>query len=79
MMVPILSLKISSSDQMRALVELSNMTDDPSDSNPKFSEDSTLEESIWHILYFEIVQKTKGLFLVWPLGGLFLAFQMGLL
>ena len=34
---------------------------------------------MWHIVYFEIVQKTKGLFLVWPFGGLFLAFQLGLL
>ena len=40
--------------------------------------DSTLQESMWHILSFEIVRKTKGVFLVWPLGVLFLAFQLGL-
>ena len=28
---------------------------------------------------FDIVQKTKGLFLVWPFGGFFLAFQLGFL
>ena len=55
------------------------MTDDPSESNPTYSEDSTLKESMWHTPSFEIVQKTMGLFLVWHLGGFFLAFQMGLL
>ena len=40
--------------------------------------DSTLQESMWHILSFEIVRKTKGVFLVWPLGVLFLAFQLSL-
>ena len=34
---------------------------------------------MWHILSFEIVQKTKDLFLVWPLVGLFIAFQLILL
>ena len=34
---------------------------------------------MWHILYFEIIQKTKGLFLVWLLGGFFLAFRLDLL
>ena len=34
---------------------------------------------MWNILSFEIVQNTKGLFLVRPLGGFFLAFQLGLI
>ena len=34
---------------------------------------------MWDILYFEIVHKTKGVFLVWPLGGLYLAFQLSIL
>ena len=34
---------------------------------------------MWHILSFEIVQKKKGLFLVWPLGELFFAFQLSLI
>ena len=34
---------------------------------------------MWHTLFFETVHKIKGLFLVWTLGGLFLAFQMRLL
>ena len=54
------------------------MTDDPSESSPTFYEDSTLEESMWHILSFDIAHKTKGLFLVWPLGGLFLTLQLSL-
>ena len=54
------------------------MTDDPSQSNPTCSQDSTLEESMWHILSFEKIQK-KGSILVWPLGGFLLAFQPGLL
>ena len=55
------------------------MTVDPPESNTIYSEDFTLEESMWHILYFEIVHKIKGLFLVWTLGGFFLAFQLGLI
>ena len=55
------------------------MTVEPSESNKTCSDDSTLEESIFHILSFEIVQKKKGLFLVWTLGGFFLAFQLSLL
>ena len=55
------------------------MTDEPSESNITFSEDYNLEESMWNILSFEIVQKIKGLFLVWTLGGLFIAFQISLL
>ena len=55
------------------------MTYETSDPNPTCSEDSTLEESMWYILSFEIVKKTKGLFLVWPLGGLFITFQPSLL
>ena len=33
---------------------------------------------MWHILYFEILQKTKSLFLVLPLRGFFFVFQLGL-
>ena len=49
------------------------MTDDPSESNPTCSGYSTLEESIWDILYFDFFQKTKGMLLVWPLVGFFLS------
>ena len=59
--------------------ELSTMTDDPSESNTTCSEDTTLEESMWHILSFQIMQKKKGLFLVWPLRGIFLELQLGLI
>ena len=45
-----------------ALAELSTMTYYPSESNTTRSEYSNLEESIWHILSSEIVQKKKGLF-----------------
>ena len=55
------------------------MTVDPSDTNPTGSEDSTLEDIMWQIQYFEILQKTKGLFLVWTLGLFFLALQMSFL
>ena len=34
---------------------------------------------MWYILFFEIRQKTKDIFLVWPLGGFFIAFQLGLI
>ena len=49
------------------------MNDDPTESNTTSSEDSTVEESMWHILL------QKGIFLVRPLGGFFLDFQLGLL
>ena len=65
-----------SSETIFALAELLTITVDPSDSNTTFSEDYTPEESMWRILFFEIVQKTKGVFLVWHLGGFFLAFQL---
>ena len=55
------------------------MTVDPSESNITCSEDYTLEESMCHILSFDIFQKTKGLFLVWTLGGFILVFRLGLL
>ena len=64
---------MSSCRHMRAFAELSNMTDDPSDSKPTCYGGYIIEESIWNILSFEIMQKIKGLFLVWPLGALFLA------
>ena len=64
MMGSILSVKMSSYEKILSLVELSTITDDLSESNPFFSEDSTLDDIMWHILSFEIVQKTKGLFLV---------------
>ena len=38
------------------------MTIFTSESNPTCSEDSTLEESMWHIMYFVIVHKTKGIY-----------------
>ena len=44
-----------SSDKVCALVEFSSMTVDPSYSNPIFSKFSTLEESMYNILSFEIV------------------------
>ena len=75
----IFSVNISPSGQICALEELSTMAVEPSESNPTCSEYSTLEDSMWHILSFEIVQKTKALFLVWTLGGLYLAFQLILL
>ena len=62
MMGSILSVNMSYSEKMCACTELSNMTFDPSYSNPTFSEDSTLEYIIWNILFFEILQKKKGLF-----------------
>ena len=55
------------------------MTDDSSESKPNCSEDYTLEESMWHTLVFEIAHKKKGIFLVWPLGGFVLSFQLCLL
>ena len=77
-MVYILSVNMSSSEHMWSFAELSTITDYLSESNPNCSEDYTIEESMWHIIYFEIAHKTKGLFLVWTLGGFFLAFQLGL-
>ena len=64
MMGSILSVNTSSSEQMWELVELSTMTDDPSDSNPTCSENYHLEDSMWHILYYEIVQKKMICFCV---------------
>ena len=61
------------------IVIVINYDCEPSESNPTCSEDSTIEDIIWHILSFEIFQKTKGLFLVWHLGVLFISFQLGLL
>ena len=55
------------------------MTYDPYELNTTFSEYSTHEESTWHVLTFEMLHKIKGLFLVWPLGGFFIAFQLGLI
>ena len=60
------------------MVKLSTMTVDPWESNETCYDYSTLEESMWHFISFEILHNTKGLFLVWPLGGLFLEFQLGL-
>ena len=75
----ILSVNMSSSEKICALEELSTTTFEPSESNPTCSKDSTLEESMWNILLFEKFQNTKGIFLVWPLGGFFLAFKLSLL
>ena len=75
----ILSVNIYSSENMCSLVDLSTINDDPSESNSTYSEDPTLEDSMWYILSFEIVQKRKGIFLVRPLGVFFLALHIGLL
>ena len=77
MMCSNLSVNMSSSDQMCTFSELLTMNIDPSESNPTCYEDYILEYSMCHILSFEIVQRTKGLVFVWPLGGFFLAFQLG--
>ena len=79
MICSILSVNMSSSNQMRALAELSTMTDEPIDSDSNLSDNSTLKESIWHTLSFEIVQKIKGIFLVWPLRGFNIDFRLGLI
>ena len=71
----ILSVNMSSFEHMCAFVYFSTMNVDLSNLKPTLSEYSTLEESI----LFEKIQQTKGLFLVWPLGVLFLSFQMGLI
>ena len=78
MMVSILSVNVSSSEHMRTFAELLIINDDPSDSNPNCSEDSTLEESMWHTRSFENLNK-MGLFLVWYLGGFFIALHLILL
>ena len=79
MMGSIVSVNMSSYEQMCAFTELSNMNDDQSESNKMCYEYYTHEESLWNILYFKIVQQTKGLFFVCLLGGLFFDFQPGLL
>ena len=56
----ILSVNMSSSENMCALAELSNMNVYPSESNPICSEGSTLEDNIWHSLTFEIWTATFG-------------------
>ena len=66
-------------EKMYTLVELLTMTVDLSKSNTTCSYDSTLEDSMWHIPPFKISQRTKGLFFVWPLGGLFLDIPLVLL
>ena len=55
------------------------MTDDTPESNKACSEDYTLGESMLHIPSLEISHNTKGIFWVCPLGGFFLAYQLGLL
>ena len=79
MMGSILSVNVSSSKKVWAFAECSIMTDDPLDSNPPCSKDSTLEESMWHIPSFWNSAEKNCLFLLWPLGGFFLAFQLRLL
>ena len=37
---------------------------------------SNIEESIWNIPSFEMVQYIKVVFLVWTLGGFFVNFQL---
>ena len=56
MMGSILSVNMSSSENMCALADLSTMNVYPSESNPICSDGSTLEDNIWHALSFEIVQ-----------------------
>ena len=79
MMGSVLSVNMSSYEKRCTMEELSTMNVDTSESNPTCSEYSTIEESMWNILPFEILQKTKGLFLVWTFGGFFIALQLGLL
>ena len=79
MMGPILLVKIYSSKKMCEFSELSTITVDPPESNTTGSGDLTTEESMWHSLYFEILQNKKGVFLVWPLGGFLPALQLSLL
>ena len=55
-------MNVSYSEKMCTLEELSTMTVDSSESNPKISEDSNLGDSMWHILSFEIVRKSKFMF-----------------
>ena len=60
MMGPILLVKIYSSKKMCEFSELSTITVDPPESNTTGSGDLTTEESMWHSLYFEILQNKKG-------------------
>ena len=75
----ILSVNMSYSEQMCALAEWWTMTVDPSESNITCCKNYTIEEIMWNIQSFEKFHKKKGMFLVWSLGGLFLAFQLGLI
>ena len=54
------------------------VTVDPSESNPICFYDYSLDDSTCYILFFLIFKSTKGLFFIWTLGCLFLAFQLGL-
>ena len=72
----ILSVKMYSFDHFCALSYLSTITLDPSQPNQICCEYSTIADSICHILFFEILQWAKGLFLMCPLGGFFLPFQL---
>ena len=60
MMGSILSVNMYFYEHIRAFAELSTVTVYPSESNPILSEDSTLEESMWHVPSFEIVHLEKG-------------------
>ena len=68
----ILSVNMSSSENICAFSELSTMDADPSYSNPIFSGYYTLEESMQHILFFENFQQTKVLFWYFLWGSSFL-------
>ena len=76
MMDSILSVNMYSYENICAFSELSTITMEPPESNPIYYEDSTFEEIIQHIVSFGNLQYAKGIFLVFPLGGFFLTFQL---
>ena len=63
---------------MWELEKLSTMTDNSSESNPFFLVFHSWREYMAYPFLWNCAEK-KGLFLVWPLGGLFIAFQLSLL
>ena len=64
----IFSVNMSSFENMCAFSKLSTITVESSKSNPMFFEDSTIEDGVWHILSFEIVQYTKDMFFGFAFG-----------
>ena len=63
-------MNMSSSGQIFALEELSTMDVEPSELNNTCSRDSTCEDSMWHIISFEIAHKIQGLFFGMAFGGI---------